>query len=81
MLSVAKVEPSSVSIGTQTNVVELDNTGQPVCKWCFVPDGSLVAGDVMLTQKIALETNERAALAVANRGALTVANHCIGSLQ
>ena len=53
--------------GTQTNVVELDNTGQPVCRWCFVPDGSLVAGDVMLTQKIALETNERGALAVANR--------------
>jgi hypothetical protein len=53
--------------GTQTNVVELDNIGQPVCRWCFVPDGSLVAGDVMLTQKIALETNERGALAVVNR--------------
>jgi hypothetical protein len=53
--------------GTQTNVVELDNIGQPVCRWCFVPDGSLVAGDVTLTQKIALETDERGALAVANR--------------
>lgn len=53
--------------GTQTNLVELDNSGQPVCRWCFVPDGSLVAGDVMLTQKIALETNEHGALAVANR--------------
>ena len=49
------------------NVMELDYIGQPVCRWCFVPDGSLVAGDVMLTQKIALETNERDALAVANR--------------
>jgi hypothetical protein len=29
--------------------------------------GALVAGDVMLAQKIALETNERAALAIANR--------------
>jgi hypothetical protein len=53
--------------GTQTNLVELDNSGQPVCRWCFVPGGSLVAGDVMLTQKIALETNEHGALAVANR--------------
>ena len=53
--------------GTQMNVMELDNIGQPVCRWCFVPDGSLVAGDVMLTQKIALETDEREALAVANR--------------
>jgi hypothetical protein len=38
--------------------------------WCFVPKGSLVAGD--LAQKIALETNERAALAVANRFAVPV---------
>jgi hypothetical protein len=36
-------------------------------EWCFVPEGNLVAGDVMLAQKIALETNERAALAVAYR--------------
>jgi hypothetical protein len=35
--------------------------------WCFVPEGSLVAGDVMLAQKIALETSEYAALAVARR--------------
>lgn len=53
--------------GTQTNIEELSNTGQHVCKWCFVPDGDLVAGDVMLAQKIALETNERGALAVAHR--------------
>ena len=50
-----------------TNVHELDHTGQPVTGWCFVPDGDLVAGDVMLAQKIALETHERAALAVAHR--------------
>jgi hypothetical protein len=31
-----------------------------------VPTGHLVAGDVMLAQKIALETNEFGALAVAN---------------
>jgi hypothetical protein len=32
-----------------------------------VPTGNLVAGDVVLAQKIALETNETGALAVANR--------------
>lgn len=53
--------------GTQTNIEELSSTGHHVCKWCFVPDGDLVAGDVMLAQKIALETNERGALAVAHR--------------
>jgi hypothetical protein len=53
--------------GTQTNIEELSNKGQLVCKWCFVPEGNLAAGDVMLTQKIALETNERGALALANR--------------
>ena len=53
--------------GTQTNIDELGSTGHLVCKWCFVPDGNLVAGDVMLAQKIALETNERGALTVANR--------------
>lgn len=34
---------------------------------CFVPQGGLVAGDVMLTQKFALELQESAALKVANR--------------
>ena len=53
--------------GTETNVHELNDAGRPVMGWCFVPSGHLVAGDVMLAQKIALETNERAALAVANR--------------
>ena len=53
--------------GQQANVEQLDNAGQPVCAWCFVPVGDLVAGDVMLAQKIALKTNERAAIAVAIR--------------
>jgi hypothetical protein len=51
--------------GTATNVYELDGAGRPLAGWCFVPKDSLVAGDVMLAQKIALETDERAALAVA----------------
>jgi hypothetical protein len=57
--------------GTQTNIEELSATGRHVCKWCFVPDGDLVAGDVMLTQKIALETNERGALLVARRSCVS----------
>jgi hypothetical protein len=53
--------------GTQANIEQLDARGEPVCRWCFVPEGGLVAGDVMLAQKIALETYESGALGVANR--------------
>ena len=56
-----------IHYGRVTNVHEIDGAGQPVTGWCFVPSGGLVAGDVMLAQKIALETNERATMAVANR--------------
>jgi len=59
--------------GTQTNIDELSNTGDLVCKWCFVPEGDLVAGDVMLAQKVALETNERGALSVAHRSFVSMA--------
>ena len=48
-----------------TNVHELDEEGRPKIGWCFLPKGSLVAGDVMLAQKIALETFEVHALKVA----------------
>jgi len=53
--------------GTATNVHEIDDAGRPVMGWCFIPSGDLVAGDVMLAQKIALETNEGAALEVAKK--------------
>jgi hypothetical protein len=52
--------------GTGTNVYELDGAGRPRAGWCFVPKDYLVVGDVMLAQKIALETDERGALAIAN---------------
>ena len=52
--------------GTGANVFELNAAGLPRKGWCFVPNESLVAGDVMLAQKIALETDERVALATAN---------------
>ena len=52
--------------GNGANVIELDDIARPRMGWCFVPDDHLVAGDVMLAQKIALETDERGALATAN---------------
>jgi hypothetical protein len=52
------------------NVYEIDHTGRALGGWCFIPNNHLVAGDVMLAQKIALETDERAALAVAKRFSL-----------
>jgi hypothetical protein len=55
-----------IHYGTQMNVHELDDAGRPKMGWCFVPEGRLVPGDVMLAQKIALETSEIRALSVAN---------------
>jgi hypothetical protein len=43
--------------GMGTNVYELDAASRPRAGWCFV------LGDVMLAQKIALETDERGAVA------------------
>jgi hypothetical protein len=56
-----------IRYGCATNVHEIDGDGRSIVGWCFVPAGNLIAGDVMLAQKIALETNELRALAVANR--------------
>jgi hypothetical protein len=52
--------------GNGANVIELDDAALPRTGWCFVPGDHLVAGDVVLAQKIALETDERGALASAN---------------
>jgi hypothetical protein len=56
-----------ISHGRQMNIYELDRKGEPKNGWCFLPEGGLVAGDVMLAQKIALENFEKKALAKANR--------------
>jgi hypothetical protein len=56
-----------IHYGSSTNVHEIDSEGRSINGWCFVPSAPLVAGDVMLAQKIALETNEFGALAVANK--------------
>lgn len=49
------------------NVEELDHEGQCIRRLCFFPEGELVAGDVVLAQKVALELFETEALAVANK--------------
>jgi hypothetical protein len=56
-----------IHFGISANVQEIGEDGRPRTGWCFVPEGFLVPGDIMLAQKIALETSEAAALSVANR--------------
>jgi hypothetical protein len=48
-----------------SNVCEIDEKGRPKLGLCFRTMGELPLGDVMLAQKIALETCESGALAVA----------------
>jgi hypothetical protein len=48
------------------NVHQLDPEGRTLAQWCFAPEGKLAVGDVLLAQKIALETMEREALDLAN---------------
>jgi hypothetical protein len=54
-----------ISRGIASNIVELDDNGHPIFGWCFIPRDTLVSGDVMLAQKIALETDELGALKIA----------------
>jgi hypothetical protein len=56
-----------IRAGTIMNIDELDCRGKTVAQWCFGPQGDLAVGDVMVAQKIALETMELEALARANR--------------
>ena len=54
--------------GKGMNIDQLDAGGKVVALWCFTPDGNMPMGDVMLTQKIALETMEKKVLCTANKG-------------
>jgi hypothetical protein len=56
-----------VKYGAAMNIAELNSDGKVVAQWCFGPQGNLVVCDVMLPQKIALETMELEALRKANR--------------
>jgi hypothetical protein len=53
--------------GAAANVCEIGENGRPRIGLCFLPVGGLPIGDVMLAQKIALETCEGSALAVARK--------------
>jgi hypothetical protein len=55
-----------ITDSTSMNIIELDKDGHSVRRWCFTPVGSVVKGDVLLAQKIALETMENRARGVAN---------------
>lgn len=57
-----------VNSGCVFNVDQLDClTGLVIRKLCFIPDQTSFAGDVMLAQKIMLETHEERALQIANK--------------
>jgi hypothetical protein len=56
-----------ITRGTVMNIYQLNPEGRKVAEWCFAPEGKVVIGDVLLAQKIALETMERKALTIANR--------------
>jgi hypothetical protein len=56
-----------IQYGMSANVIELNCDGRSHIGWCFMPVGNLVPGDVMLAQKIALETDERGALSAARQ--------------
>ncbi len=53
--------------GFQLNVELLDHKGRTTAVLCFMPAGNLVAGDVMLAQKLALELFESDTLKIANK--------------
>jgi hypothetical protein len=57
----------SIYAGAAANVCEIGENGRPKVGLCFLPVGDLPIGDVMLAQKIALETSESSALAVARK--------------
>jgi hypothetical protein len=56
-----------IHAGASVNVCEIDERGRLQEGLCFMPIGALPIGDVMLAQKIALETCEDKARAVARR--------------
>ena len=56
-----------IHAGASVNVCEIDEKGGLQEGLCFMPIGALPIGDVMLAQKIALETCEREVRTVARR--------------
>jgi hypothetical protein len=67
-----------IRYGAQMNVHLLDTKGRPVCWLCFMPEGEIVVGDIMLAQKLAVELFESQTLKVANTFST---NHPIGPIS
>jgi len=57
--------------GAVMNVELLNENGRRACLLCFIPEGGVPVGDIMLAQKVALELFETEALAIANKMAGT----------
>jgi hypothetical protein len=55
-----------IHYGRQLNVARFDAAGRQTQRLCFGPVGALATGDIVLAQKIALETMEMSTLAKAN---------------
>ena len=68
---VVSAEENIASTTMYSRVYEIDDAGCRKMGLCFAPVGPLVEGDVMLAQKIALETDERNALTAANKIRIT----------
>ena len=64
--------------GAATNVCEVDENGRPTLGLCFLPMGDLPIGDVMLSQKIALESSESRALGVARNSLRMARSGAVG---
>jgi hypothetical protein len=56
-----------INRGHVFNIQELDADGEEAFAWCLTLHGLFTTGDINLAQKIALETFEKKALAIANR--------------
>lgn len=56
-----------ISKKSSYGLTELDDNGTPVAHYCVVPAGASAVGDIMLAQKVWMETDERSTLAKANR--------------
>jgi hypothetical protein len=55
-----------IRFGRSFNIDQLDEGDKLVCRWCVTPSATLVTADILVAQKIALESCEMEALTVAN---------------
>jgi hypothetical protein len=58
--------------GAVMNVELLNENGRRACLLCFIPEGGVPVGDIMLAQKVALELFETEAFAIANKMPATI---------